>query len=69
MQCSLAGGWTGLYHRGVVLMSVLDWLLIAAIAAGVFFALRAAHRGYTGSCSGDCTRCHRTGCGKRSKAE
>ena len=49
-------------------MGPLDWLLLAVIATGTFFALRAVRRGHTGSCCGDCARCRRTGCGKNSKA-
>lgn len=44
-------------------MGALDWLLLAAVAVGVVFALR-AHRG---GCCGDCTRCRRTGCDKEKK--
>ena len=49
-------------------MGPLDWLLLAVIAIGAFFAIRATRRGHTGSCCGDCARCRRTGCGKNSKA-
>lgn len=48
-------------------MGVLDWLLLAAVAVGVVFALRAARRGRSGGCCGDCTRCRRTGCGMDEK--
>ena len=44
-------------------MGPLDWLLLAVIATGTFFALRAVRRGHTGSCA----RCRRTDCGKNSK--
>ena len=47
-------------------MGPLDWLLLAVIATGTFFALRAVRRGHTGSCCGDCARCRRTDCGKNS---
>ena len=50
-------------------MGPLDWLLLAVIAIGAFFAIRATRRGHTGSCGGDCTRCHRTDCGKNSKTD
>lgn len=48
-------------------MGALDWLLLAAVAVGVVFALRAARRGRSGGCCGDCTRCRRTGCDKEKK--
>ena len=48
-------------------MGPLDWLLLAVIATGTFFALWAVRRGHTGSCCGDCARCRRTDCGKNSK--
>ena len=36
-------------------MGVLDWLLLAAVAVGVVFALRAHRHGRSGGCCGDCT--------------
>lgn len=48
-------------------MGPLDWLLLAVIAAGTFFALRAVRRGHTGSCCGDYARCHRAACGRDEK--
>ena len=48
-------------------MGALDWLLLAAVAVGVVFALRAHCHGRSGSCCGDCTRCRRTGCDKDKK--
>lgn len=48
-------------------MGPIDWLLLAVIATGTFFALRAVRRGHTGSCCGDCARCRRTDCGMDEK--
>lgn len=48
-------------------MGALDWLLLAAVAVGVVFALRAHSRGRSGGCCGDCTRCRRTGCDKEKR--
>ena len=45
-------------------MGTLDWLLLAAVAVCVVFALRAHRHGRSG---GDCTRCRRTGCDKEKK--
>ena len=67
MRCSMASRLAGLCHHRAVLMGPLDWLLLAVIATGTFFALRAVRRGHTGSCCGDCARCRRTDCGKNSK--
>lgn len=48
-------------------MGALDWLLLAAVAVGVVFALRAHRRGRSGGGCGDCTRCRRTGCDKEKR--
>ena len=48
-------------------MGALDWLLLAAVAVGVVFALRAHRYGRSGGGCGDCTRCRRTGCDKEKK--
>lgn len=48
-------------------MGALDWLLLAAVAVGAAFAVRAARRGCSGGCCGDCTRCRRTGCDKEKR--
>lgn len=48
-------------------MGALDWLLLAAVAVGVVFALRAHRRGRSGGCCGDCTRCRQTGCDKEKR--
>ena len=38
-------------------MNLVDFLLLAALAAGVYLALRAIRRGHTGGCSGHCAGC------------
>ncbi len=49
-------------------MSVLDWLLLAAVAAGVFLALRRLRR-VGGGCRGDCRRCQAKQCGRLSEQD
>ena len=41
-------------------MNLVDFLLLAVLAAGVYMALRAIRRGRTGGCSGQCAGC--SGC-------
>lgn len=48
-------------------MGALDWLLLALVAVGICLAVRRCRRGDTGGCCGDCTRCHRAGCGMDEK--
>lgn len=48
-------------------MGALDWLLLAAVAVGVVFALRAHRRGRSGGCCGDCAHCRQTGCDKEKR--
>lgn len=38
-------------------MNLVDFLLLAALAAGVYMALRAIRRGRTGGCSSCCGEC------------
>lgn len=38
-------------------MNLVDFLLLAVLAAGVYMALRAIRRGRTGGCSSCCGEC------------
>lgn len=51
-------------------MSIIDYLLLAVIGAGLYFALRHMKKNKGGCCGGggccgDCRNCNSTTCGKR----